>query len=388
MGLWSKLFGTSASTTPKAMEVPPPGMGSERAIIPPRDRYVLLVDSAPWVNVEGGMNESEHLRLTLQEYLPDVLVRGKIPKDGEGGTVFRSIRDVAPRDPDHMIQLALSAFDVEFMSHGRAFDFEIRKIDDGLPRFGFSEGKTVLIATRKKKESSQSGGQSRESRNVAPRVASEASPGRRAPADDERDRFIASCLDVPYREMQEDRWFSHFKELPEIDALRKSGKPQEALSLCRKGLEQHPDSFLFYKRGADLCEELGQPDEAERLLVEGLSKSLSKCSIAGALADRAFANLNNRDAIRWWIVGGVLQLDAKIMVDKMPFLNLAYVCQPIGITETERWLFEMADRASSQGPVRFNAEGAELRHWVARTAMAAGDDAAQHAIVAFHDKYK
>ena len=143
-----------------------------------------------------------------------------------------------------------------------------------------------------------------------------------------------------------------------------------------------------YDRAADLCDEFKRPEEAEQILKEGLLKSLSKCSIAVALADRAFAKGNYRDAIRWWITAGVLQLESKIMVDKMPFLNLAYVCQPIGIKDAESWLLAMADRASNEGPIRFNAEGAALRHQVARAAMAAGDDAAQHAIVAFHERYK
>lgn len=212
--------------------------------------------------------------------------------------------------------------------------------------------------------------------------------GQGAASDYRSDPFIAACLDVNYQERDDDRWFSHFKELPQIDTLRKSGQKQEALSLCRKGLQQYPDSFLFYVRAADLLDGLGKADEADQLLKEGLSKSLSKCSIARVLADRAFEKNDYRNAIRWWITAGVLQLESKIMVDKMPFLNLAYVCQPIGIKDTETWLLAMADRASNEGPVRFNAEGAELRHQVARAAMAAGDDAAQHAIIAFHERYK
>lgn len=202
------------------------------------------------------------------------------------------------------------------------------------------------------------------------------------------DSFIATCLDVKYQERNDDRWFSQFRELPKIDSLRNSGKKKEALSLCQKGLKKFPDSFLFYLRAADLCDELNRSDEAEQVLKEGLSKSLSKCSIAGKLADRAFAKQNYRDAIRWWIMAGVLQLESKIMVDKMPFLNLAYVCQPIGIKDTESWLFAMADRASNEGSVRFNGEGAQLRHQLARAAMAAGDDSAQQAIVAFHERYE
>lgn len=220
------------------------------------------------------------------------------------------------------------------------------------------------------------------------RTTSAGSAGVRPGSDYRADPFIASCLAVEYRELNDGRWFSHFKALPQIDSLQRSGKKQEALSLCRRGLEQHPDSFLFYLRAADLYDDLGDPHEAERALKEGLAKSLSKCSLACALADRGFKRGNHRDAILWWIQAGVLQLESKVMVDKMPFLNLAYVCQPIGFSDAERWLLGMADRASSEGPVRFNAEGAELRHRVARAAMAAGDDAAQYAIRAFHERYK
>jgi hypothetical protein len=354
-------------------------------VVPWEERGLEEIQTA-----KGKTSASEYLRGTLEVHLPDALIRGKLPKDEEGGTVVRAVWGVAPRDHDHMVQLALSAFDVEFMNHAGAMTFEFKSLRDSrLVSVSFGDGPTMLIARRRKAEPAASKVKTPEKQSVALQSTSAAlSGGEPAPADYKRDPFIARCLDVPDREVQDDRWFSHFKELPEIDALRKSGKAQEALALCRTGLAQYPDSFLFYKRGADLCDDLGQPDEAERLLVEGLSKSLSKCSIAAALADRASAKGNHRDAIRWWITGGVLQLDAKLMVDKMPFLNLAYVCQPIGIKDTELWLFEMADRASTQGPIRFNAEGAELRHRVARAAMAAGDDAAQHAIVAFHDKYK
>lgn len=207
-------------------------------------------------------------------------------------------------------------------------------------------------------------------------------------ADYQADPFIPSCLDFEYQEFNDDRWFSHFEELPQIDSLRKNDKKQEALALCLEGLERNPDSFLFYERAAGLYDELSQPDEAERILKEGLEKSLSKCSIAAMLADRALEQQNYSDAIRWWITAGAMQLESNIIVDHMPFLNLAYVCQSLGISVTELWLFEMADRASSQGPIRFNAEGAELRHQAAKAIMTAGDDAVQAAFSAFHDRYK
>lgn len=84
----------------------------------------------------------------------------------------------------------------------------------------------------------------------------------------------------------------------------------------------------------------------------------------------------------------MLQLESKIMVDKMPFLNLAYVCQPMGFSDAERWFFQMADRASNEGPIRLNSQGAVLRHCVAQSATAAGDTAAQYAIQAFYKHYK
>jgi tetratricopeptide (TPR) repeat protein len=239
----------------------------------------------------------------------------------------------------------------------------------------------------------------KEAATLLAQIESNSATPQSTPASDEqvsssdyrRDPFIASCLDIAYRELPDPRLFSHFKEIPQIDSLRNSGKTQEALSLCQRGIEKYSDSFLFYGRAAALCDRLNKPEEAERILMEGLSKSLSKCRIAGAIADRAFAKGNYRDAIRWWIAASVLQLESKIMVYDTPFLNLAYVCQPIGIKETSRWLLDMADRASHAaygGPVRFNAEAAELRYQVARSFVAAKDNVAQYAIVAFHERYK
>ena len=59
--------------------------------------------------------------------------------------------------------------------------------------------------------------------------------------------------------------------------------------------------FNFYERAAGLYDELSEPDEAEIILKEGLEQSLSKCSIAATLGDRAFEKKNYRDAIRGWI---------------------------------------------------------------------------------------
>lgn len=205
--------------------------------------------------------------------------------------------------------------------------------------------------------------------------------------DFENDAFITSCFAVSYKEEEDDRWFSHFKELPEIDKLRHSDNPKEALSLCLKGLQNYPDSFLFYIRAADIYDDLGQSSNAEQVLHEGLEKSLSKCSLCTKLANRAFERKEYRTAIRWWIRAGLLQLESDIGVDPMPFLNLAYICQPFGFKEAEIWLLKLADRSSSQGSIRYNADGAELRHEAARELMRAGDDATQYAIQAFYERY-
>lgn len=203
----------------------------------------------------------------------------------------------------------------------------------------------------------------------------------------ENDPFVTSCFTVSYKEEEDDRWFSHFKELREIDRLRRGGNPKGALPLCLKGLQSYPDSFLFYLRAADIYDDLGQSSNAEQILHEGLEKSLSKCSLCTKLADRAFEKKEYRTAIQWWIRAGLLQLESDSGVDPKPFLNLAYVCQPIGFKEAETWFLKLADRSSSQGSIRYNADGAELRHEVARELMRAGDDAAQYAIQAFYERY-
>ncbi len=200
--------------------------------------------------------------------------------------------------------------------------------------------------------------------------------------------FAEACLKLNYQELDDKRWFSHFKELPEIDKLRKEGKTQKALSLCLKGLESYPDSFLFYGRAADIYDDLGKTKEAEDILMEGLTKSLSKCSLSRALGDRAFSEGNYRKAIYWWIQSGVMQLESRIMVDMMPFLKLAYICHPLRLVKAEKFLLQMADIASNEGPIRFTAEGAELLHQIGRSLMESGDTEALTAIQQFYHKYR
>lgn len=120
-----------------------------------------------------------------------------------------------------------------------------------------------------------------------PEVSSAVEPEHHELPDFTDDSFVASCLDVRFKESPDDRWFSHFKELPEIDSLNRTGRDRDALELCKEGQKRYPDSFHFYMCAARLHDALNEPVEAERLLLEGLEKSLSKCSIT-QLADRAF----------------------------------------------------------------------------------------------------
>ncbi|MBN2890971.1 MAG: hypothetical protein JXL97_03815 [Bacteroidales bacterium] len=174
--------------------------------------------------------------------------------------------------------------------------------------------------------------------------------------------FIELCLENKYQELNDNRWFSHFKELPEIDNLKKNGQSQAALKLCLKSLETYSDSFLFYGRAADLYDAINQPKEAIKILKVGLSKSLSKCSLAKHVAERAFKRNDYREAILWWIQSCVMQMESKIMVEYLPFLNLAYICQPLGLKNEEKWFLSKADNISNQGPIRFDSTGTKLRH--------------------------
>lgn len=176
------------------------------------------------------------------------------------------------------------------------------------------------------------------------------------------DSFIELCLENKYQELEDNRWFSHFKELPKIDQLKNSGDSQAALKLCLKSLKTYNDSFLFYARAADLYDNLNQPKEAIDILKVGLTESLSKCSIAKHLAERAFKNDDYREAIRWWIQSCVMQLESGILVEYLPFLNISYLCQPIGLKKEETWFLSKADSISSQGPIRFDSTGTKLRH--------------------------
>ena len=201
------------------------------------------------------------------------------------------------------------------------------------------------------------------------------------------DDYIESCFENKWKEQADNRWFSHFEELPEIDRLKKSGDLEAAIKLCMDGLKKYPDSFLFYGRAADIYDSLNQKENAIKILKEGLTKSLSKCSIAKNLAERAFKSNDYREAILWWIRAGVMQLESGIMVEYQPFLNLAYICQPIHLQKEEQWFLSLADRASSQGPIRFDQNGANLRHNLIQKALNEEDNEVVDSIKEFYNRY-
>jgi tetratricopeptide (TPR) repeat protein len=200
--------------------------------------------------------------------------------------------------------------------------------------------------------------------------------------------FIAECFDLPFEEEEDDRLFANFKELPRIDALRGRGRRREALMLCRQGIRRHPDSFLFYQRAADIYDDLGKPARAERMLRKGLERSRSRCSLCCRLGDRALQRKEYRTAVLWWIRGAALQVVAGRYVDMEPFLNLAYVCRAMEMHDEEKWLLELADRASCQGPVRYDEAGVELRFRAARRLRSARDDAIPRAIRLLRERYR
>lgn len=202
--------------------------------------------------------------------------------------------------------------------------------------------------------------------------------------------FIRSCFfwGISGEEIKDNRSSSDFKEIEEIDSLHKESQSQEALSLCLKSMKHHEDSFLFYLRAAKIYDVLKRHDDAEGTLQIGFKISLSKCSIAAAIGDRASINMEYRRAIRWWIRGCVLQLNSKILIEPMPFLKLAYACQPFGLIETTQLFFRLADRASNLGPIRLNPDAAGMCHQLVQNAMAAGDDAILKAITEFNRRYK
>ena len=106
--------------------------------------------------------------------------------------------------------------------------------------------------------------------------------------NNEDDIFIEKSLENKYQELEDNRWFPHFKELPEIDRLKNSGDNKAALELCLESLETHSDSFLFYSRASVLYDNIDQPQDAIKILKAGLLKSLSKCGLAQDIAERAF----------------------------------------------------------------------------------------------------
>ena len=199
--------------------------------------------------------------------------------------------------------------------------------------------------------------------------------------------FIQSCLENKYQELEDNRWFSDFEELPKIDQYKNNGEYRKALDICLKGLKTHYDSFLFYGRAADLYDLLNKPQEAIKILNIGLEKSLCKSSIAKYIADRAFRRNDYREAIFWWIQAVVMQFESNLLVEYVPFLNLAYLCKATKWKEEEEWCFSMVDKISPQGPIRFDSIGAKLRYDLILKAKKNGDNDVLDSIKLLFKKY-
>ena len=222
------------------------------------------------------------------------------------------------------------------------------------------------------------------------RSAPAAAPPRPAASATEKDdaavaAHVASCIEPKFTEQPDNRWFSDFPELREIDNAREAGRLSEALERCNRGLESHPDSFLFYGRAAQVYDAMGDAAGAERVLLAGIDKSLSKCSLCGHLAEQARKQSRHADAVAWWLRGCSAQLRANLLADNKPFMNLAYVCRPLGLGAAADWLLGLADRISRTGPIRLDAVGTRERGEVA---AALGNGPAHRAVLAFVDRYQ
>ncbi len=197
--------------------------------------------------------------------------------------------------------------------------------------------------------------------------------------------FVSACFAHPYKAVPDKRTASDFMEVDEIDKLINDDNYATALALVQECLIRHPDFYVFHGRRAHLYSAMGDGEKEKEAYLEALEKSLRKYYACDSLAQLAFEQGNDHDAVLWWVRACDLQLQIDEMRYPRCFICLAYVAVGLGDIDSEQWLRQCADRTPSL--IDLNAESANRHYQVGvRASNAENGDAFRAAIRELRDR--
>lgn len=191
-----------------------------------------------------------------------------------------------------------------------------------------------------------------------------------ATGDPELEAFVAECFDYTYKSVPDSRTASDFPEWVEIDRLTEDGNYEAALKIIDDCLSRHPDSYVIHVRRGIVYKQMGNRTEEVRAYKEALEKSSRKYYACDSLAQLAFEDGNDHDAVLWWVRACDMQLQTQELRHALSFVCLAYVSSGIGFdAKGVEWLWSCVDRTPS--PIDLTAEAAAKHMAVGRRAFEA-----------------
>lgn len=186
-----------------------------------------------------------------------------------------------------------------------------------------------------------------------------------SPTDTPALEYQQACLEAGLTDGDDDRDFTQFPELAELERRLEAGALIEAARLAEDGMKKHPDVDLFWGRAARIELKRGDTAKAIALYTEGMARCLRKSVLCTSLGDlfyeqRQQAVDERNKAAMWWCRGAVAQLEGGVLRINTPFLALATIAAGYGkigrdMTGQSNQLLQWADLAEP-GRLRYNLQ--------------------------------
>ena len=184
----------------------------------------------------------------------------------------------------------------------------------------------------------------------------ETAVGAQAP---EFDDFASACFETGLTEEHDPRQARDFDELTDIDSAVDRNDMETALALAEAAMAEHPDSFLFPCRIADIRTRIGDDDGAAQVLIAALRACKSKANIAEQMGQLAWKKGRVLGALTFWIQSAHMQLSSGRPVHYVPFLKLSYVASGLSLEDEREYLKYKSDKISSLGPIDLDENAAD-----------------------------
>lgn len=162
----------------------------------------------------------------------------------------------------------------------------------------------------------------------------------RRPRIQDHMKYIRS---VDYKDRPETRDWQIIDGLKDVPRLANTGQVAEASECLRKSLDRYDDFDFVYSWTGILFERQGKVDEARDAYMKGLRSSRKKHHLCEKMGDLELKHGSVEDAIMWFVLSAVGQLNSKQIQGEGAWLYLAHTAKIIDDNESS-YVFHSAQR--------------------------------------------